>query len=148
MEKTFVLFSDLIGQDAVQKSFDQLQLYFRDAAIISIDSEKSPFHAVKELLPEIKSKWTILVLGDIFNWSEAKWNSYLKLVESNGNCVEFLSNSQIELPSGVITGVVSCFETFDLQMALDQNYRPNFENIHEAFETFGFKPYFVNVLTG
>lgn len=147
MEKTFVFFSDILGQDLTTTCSEQIQALFPEDNCDRIESNGSVFHAIKSHLKNVTSKWVVLVLADIRGWDMTKWEDFFVEVNTNGNAIQHMSHVDIALSERSIQGNVSCYESSDLDMALDQNYRPNFENIYEAFQTFGFKPHFLSVLT-
>lgn len=145
LERTFVLFEDILGLEIAIKCADQLSANFAGDTLIMMNSKESIFNSLKAKIGGISSKWIILISADITEWNKDNWNYFLNQASSKSNAVEINDQKPINLSSGTLPSFIACFETLDLSMALDQNYRPNFEQIHEAYKTFGFQPNFTSV---
>lgn len=150
MENTFVLFSDIIGDELAIRCANHLKKLYPNAQFITEKSNGSLFKSTKSLVnTKITTRWTVLITCDITNWSLENWTRLLFQAQNQGSAIEQFKDKKIDLTNGqTVRPFISCFETSDLQMALDQNYRSNFENIYEAYETFGFKPNFVSIISG
>ena len=149
MENTFVLFSDIIGEELANRCAGLVSKFYPDATFILQNSKGSLFNSTKTLVnSKINTRWTVLITNDVTNWSIENWTRFLFQAQNHNSAIEQFEHESIDLANGQsVMPSISCFETSDLQMALDQNYRPNFENIYEAYETFGFKPNFVSILS-
>ena len=101
--------------------------------------ENSVFRSVVDHLknfigPEIISVCT----GQLPNWTDDTWENHFQLAKEKGSSVFVFSDQKDHSTSHSL----QTFNVSELKMALDQNYRPNFEDLYQAYNMFGFKTEF------
>ncbi|NND78074.1 MAG: hypothetical protein HKN39_07815 [Flavobacteriales bacterium] len=91
--------------------------------------QESVFHSlVKFLKSPIDTSIISVCTSALPNWNTEVWKKHLSVAKENGSSIYRQNGASLQ-----------SYEVADLKMALDQNYRPVFEDISEAYTTFGFK---------
>ena len=96
--------------------------------------DNSIFKSVAAYL-DSNSDFDLIVISNelIPDWNENIWDSYFLQAKKLGSSIyrpRTTSNNK--------NSYLATFDPIDLRMAIEQNYRPVFENIDAAFSTFGF----------
>jgi len=105
---------------------------------LHVNAHESIFHFVQRYLNENNSiEFVMVSTGHIPDWSDEVWKAFIEQGQKRGAC-KFVFN-ELNLKSYPdFKPYLAIFDSKDLRMALDQNYRPNFEDVCEAVKTFGF----------
>lgn len=137
MKTTVLYFSDGSSEEKNVLSFPD---YFE---VISINKENgnlidlSIFRSVASFLKTPSNlKMITICFGISPKWDAYTWNEHLKQAKKEGSSIYHLYS---QTSSESLQPYVATFNVSELRMALDQNYRPTFENIEEAYNTFGFR---------
>ena len=119
-----------------ERRSDSLPSFFEHA--VNIQAENSVFNYVNHFLTEHPDLESICVCtGYIPEWNDEKWKAFMKLQKSSSSSVHYFEDCDTR-EEIAFKPYLSAFDAKDLRMALDQNYRPNFEDLSAAFSTFGF----------
>ena len=138
LKTALLYFSDLNSEISAQNSSLPSNISLVELSISKGNfKENSIFHSVVDYLKSHTGSELISVcIGQLPNWAEGVWENHLLLAKEKGSSI-YLGSDEDKASFSLQT-----FNVPDLKMALDQNYRPVFEDIYQAYNMFGFKAVF------
>ena len=133
MKRAFIFFSDLINEEISSSDFpDQVELSQ------TVTGEQSVFQSVCTFLEKNGDIDSLTICtGYIPDWDPTDWTALFELSDKYGCGLYYFQKCQAK-PPHEFRPYLATFDVKDLKMAVEQNYRPVFEDLSEAFSTFGF----------
>ncbi|MEM7163567.1 MAG: hypothetical protein AAF487_14135 [Bacteroidota bacterium] len=129
---SLIHFDDLIS--SVQENAE----ISRQFDLIQRSSEQEIFKVTRDFINKHKEIDLLIVCaGAIPNWTEMDWSNFSNIGAQYGAC-KFGLDQNVMKAHPDVKPYIAAFNAADLRMALDQNYRPNFEDLCVAMSTFGF----------
>ena len=122
----------LRSDDTKTAVIDRIKADF-SCAISNLNSGSNRFHQVRELIKSLpNSDILIVVYCYVIQFNEIQSKRILSEAIKEGNAIAAENLS------------IQAYSIYDLKMAYDQNYRPNYSNEIEVLKTFGFPINYVN----
>ncbi len=141
MKKAFIFFAGLIEESKESSIVPKDWEYFH----YDIDAEEHTiFDWVISFLKEHPGlEYLCMNTAYIPNWPKDIWNSFFEKGIKLGACKYVFEDCSLKKNLDT-QPYMAIFDLKDLRMAVEQNYRPTFEDLTEAVATFGFPVQFFN----